>query len=440
MYRLLLPGISIKRWMLLNLTGMLLFALGFALVLSPEMHARLRVLVLGETGHAMGAAPLAAAPYLVGILLIMIGLLSTVAGTRKLVRAFTVLANPRMTGRELVQALLAKGGTTQTLRVVGIGGGTGLSTLLRGLKGYPLSLTAIVTVTDDGGSSGRLREDLAMPPPGDLRNCLVALADAEPMMERLFQHRFTERARDLAGHTLGNLIIAGLQELTGDFNHAIQQTSQVLAVRGRVLPSANEALLLRATMADGRQIDGETAIVADKSPITEITIVPPDVQPLPEALEAIRTADVVIVGPGSVYTSIVPNLIIPGVAEALMESPAIKFFVCNVMTQPGESDAFTAARHLEVVLQHLPCDNPFHYAVINVQQPQQDVVATYGEKGQHMVEADLDRVRALGTIPLTSDLLADIHLARHDPHHLARCILEKIATHGNWPRLLKKWH
>ena len=425
MYRLLLPGLSIKRWILVNIAGMVVFAAGLSLVLWSQATPRdwmARCWLLTTKQGIPGTVP-----PLVGGLLILCGLGLVAWGTRRLIRSFTHAANPATSGRELVMALLDGRHSVPKVRIVGIGGGTGLSTLLRGLKVYPVELTAIVTVSDDGGSSGRLRADLDMPPPGDIRNCLVALADTEPLMEQLFQHRFALNSKDLNGHSLGNLIIAGLSEMTGDFKEAIRKASQVLAVRGRVLPSANRPMVLRATMSDGVVVEGETAIVAYAGSIRSLRVLPADVQPLPEALEAIREADVIVLGPGSVYSSLLPNLLIPGMAEALAASPAIKIFICNVMTQPGETDDFTAARHLEAVLQHLPVENPFHYAVVNLQRPDPEVMALYEEKGQRFVEPDLPRLRALGTTPVTGHLLADLHLARHDPEKLARCILEAIA-------------
>ncbi len=435
MYRLLLPGLRIKRWILVGLAGMVMFAYGFSLLSDPFLlRERMWQFWLRFTDHLMPERVYAR----VGLVLALIGVVAVIYGTRRLIRAFTSLANPDFSREQLMQALMDRHYPRPMPRIVGIGGGTGQSNLLRGLKAYPVDLTAIVTVSDDGGSSGRLRSDLDMPPPGDIRNCLVALADTEPLMERLFQFRFSNVSRDLEGHNLGNLIIAGLQEMSGDFNRAIKEASRVLAIHGRVLPSANCAIRLRAEMEDGSLVEGETAITAHRGVIKNISLDPPDVEPLPEVLEAIQQADVIIVGPGSVYSSLVPNLIIPGMAEALAHSPAIKIFVCNVMTQPGESDHFSASRHLEAVLQHLPCKNPFHYAIVNKQRPPQDVIALYAKNGQSFVEPDLERFRTLGTIPVTADLLAVVHLARHDPAKLAYCILERVALDTNLPGMLRR--
>jgi len=425
MYRLLLPGLSIKRWILVNIAGMVLFTAGLSLAFWARVPPRdwlARLWFVATARELPQNMPLPAGAVLIGL-----GLGLAAWGARRLIRSFTHAANPATTGHEVVKALLGERGSAPRVRIVGIGGGTGLATLLRGLKTYPVELTAIVTVSDDGGSSGRLRVDLDMPPPGDIRNCLVALADAEPLMEQLFQHRFARSSKDLNGHSLGNLIIAGLSEMTGDFKEAIHKASQVLAVRGRVLPSANRPLVLRATMTDGAVVEGETAITAYAGAIDSLRVIPSDITPLPEALDALYDADVIILGPGSVYSSLLPNLLIPGMAEALAASRAVKIFVCNVMTQPGETDHYSAARHLEAVLRHLPGDNPFHYAIVNLQRPSPEVIALYADKRQQFVEPDLARLRALGTTPITGHLLADLHLARHDSENLARCILETIA-------------
>jgi len=439
MYRLLLPGIRLKRWILVNLTGMLIFAAGLWLLLQPSWYYQIRSALWMFWQDVIHASMPPAVVILLGILFLLIGLALVVFGTHRLVTAFTRIANPKASGRQLIGAMLDQRQiNTPRLRIVGLGGGTGLSTLLRGLKAYPVDLTAIVTVSDDGGSSGRLRAGLDMPPPGDIRNCLVALADSEPLMEHLFQHRFAEGSHDLTGHSLGNLIIAGLNDLTGDFQEAIQEASRVLAVRGRVIPSANQPLILKATMSDGTVVRGETAITAMRCTVASVDIEPSDILPLPEALEAIRDADIIIVGPGSVYSSLLPNLIIPGMADALYKASAIKIFICNVMTQPGESDDFTASRHLQAVLEQLSGKNPFHYAMVNLQRPASDVIAMYEAQGQRFVEPDLARVLSLGTMPVTGSLLAPTHLARHDPDKLARCILERVAEDIRWPEVLQR--
>ena len=236
-------------------------------------------------------------------------------------------------------------------RVVVIGGGTGMPVLLRGLKELTSNLTAIVTVADDGGSSGRLRGELGILPPGDIRNCLIALATTEPLLEQLFQYRFNTDSQ-LDGHSFGNLFIAAMSEITGDFEAAVKESSKVLAVRGRVLPVTLDNIGLGAELVDGRVVYGESNITADPVAIKKVHILPADVTPLPEALLALQEADAIVLGPGSLYTSVIPNLLVPGIAQAIADSNATKIYACNVMTQPGETTGYTASDHLRAILQH----------------------------------------------------------------------------------------
>ena len=246
--------------------------------------------------------------------------------------------------------------------IVVIGGGTGLSVLLKGLKRYTSRLTAMVTVSDDGGSSGRLRSELGVLPPGDIRSCLVALAETETLMDKVFQHRFLQGG-SLQGHNLGNLLLVAMTEITGDFISAIREVSKVLAVRGKVLPATLEPVTLGGMMADGNRVLGETAIRDYPASIKEVFLMP-ECGPLPETLQAIHEADAIIIGPGSLYTSIIPNLLVKGVIEAIASSPAPKFYISNIMTEQGETDSFTAADHLKVIQKHSG-KQIIDYAIVN---------------------------------------------------------------------------
>src|SRR6202042_2098667 len=320
------------------------------------------------------------------------------------------------------------------LRVVAIGGGTGLSTLLRGLKRYvatpdrrrgirignapgpqalPLpcpslpcivrELSAVVTVTDDGGSSGRLREDLKILPPGDIRNCMVALSEDEHLLSKLFQFRFEHG--DLEGHSFGNLFVAALSHITGDFAQAVQMSSQILATRGRIFPATNTNVNLAAEMDDGSIVRGETNITASKRSIAELRLEPAAADPLPETLEAIANADLITLGPGSLYTSLITNLLVWGIPEALAASPATKVFVCNLMTQANESLGLTASEHIEKIMQHAGgMQSPiFDYALINTGSISAERLEQYKREGQQPIEADLEQVRALGVEPVTGN-------------------------------------
>jgi uncharacterized cofD-like protein len=311
-------------------------------------------------------------------------------------------------------------------RIVVIGGGTGLSVMLRGLKEKPLDITAIVTVADDGGSSGILRSELQMPPPGDIRNVLNALADAEPTMSRMLEYRFTA-GNGLAGHSLGNLILAAMNDITGDFVAGIRELSRVLAVRGRVLPTANQAIVLKAEMEDGTVIEGESKIPKAGGKIKRVFLEPPDVAPLEEALEAIRETDAILIGPGSLYTSILPNLLVPGVAEALVNSDAVKIFICNVMTQPGETDDFSVSDHLQAIHDHVG-HHLFDYVIVNNGDIPPQVESKYAEKGAKAVHLDLEEVKRRGYQVVADRLVLFRTYLRHDAERLSHHIYQLVES------------
>jgi len=311
-------------------------------------------------------------------------------------------------------------------RIVVIGGGTGLSVMLRGLKEKPVDITAIVTVADDGGSSGRLRSELSMVPPGDIRNVLTALADTEPLLGKMLEYRF-KRGRGLAGHSLGNLILAAMQEITGDFVTGVRELSRVLAVRGRVLPASGTAIVLRAEMEDGTVVVGESKIPLAGGKIRRVSIEPADVAPLPDALEAIRMADAILIGPGSLYTSILPNLLVPGITKAIAESDALKIFICNVMTQPGETDNYTVSDHLDAVKEHVGQDL-FDYVIVNNGEIPEQVQSKYAEKGAKAVHLDLDEVTRKGYKVIADRLVLFRTYLRHDARKLSQHIYQLVES------------
>lgn len=324
------------------------------------------------------------------------------------------------------------------LRVVCFGGGTGLSTLLRGLKHHVArgksgtfaeiqSLTAVVSVMDDGGSSGRLRSDLGMLPPGDIRNCLVALAEDEALLARIFDYRF--RSGDgLAGHSLGNLVIAALNGMTRDFAQAIKLSSLILATRGWVLPATATPAQLCAELADGSRLVGETTIGATPLPIARLTLLPDTCEPLPETLEAIAGADLITLGPGSLFTSLLPHLLVRGVAEAIAASSAAKVFVCNIMTQPNETLGLTAADHLCAVLAHSPMPL-FDTVLVNSTAIPPEVASRYADQGAAPVTCDVEELAALGVSVVPGDFAGGANCARHHPHRLADALLSIALEH-----------
>lgn len=309
-------------------------------------------------------------------------------------------------------------------RIVVMGGGTGLSVMLRGLKEMPLDITAIVTVADDGGSSGILRSELQMPPPGDIRNVLTALADVEPLMSEMMRYRFSSGS-GLAGHSLGNLILAAMTDISGDFVTAVRELSRVFAVRGRVLPAANEAVVLSAEMEDGSRVTGESKIPEAGLRIKRVFLEPSEVEPLPEAVAAIEEADAILIGPGSLYTSILPNLLVPKLAEAVMASEAIKIFVCNVMTQPGETDGYTVSDHLQAIYDHIG-KHLFDYVIVNSGDIPPQVQDKYAEKGAKPVELDYEEVTNLGYKVIADTLVLFRTYLRHDADKLSHHIYQLV--------------
>ena len=328
------------------------------------------------------------------------------------------------------------------LNLVAIGGGTGLSTLLAGLKclvGEPpvddmwiAKLSAIVTVSDDGGSSGRLREELQMLPPGDIRNCMIALSEDSTLLSRLFRYRFRGQG-ELGGHSFGNLFLAALTEVTGDFTEAVRLSSEVLASKGHIFPATISDVRLVAELADGSVVRGETQISASRAPIQRLRLEPEQCLPLPEALQAIRAADVITVGPGSLYTSILPNLLVARVAVAIGESRATKIFICNLMTQPGETDNYTARQHLETVNSYAP-EIHFDFVIVNDRRITREQEQRYALEGAHQIgigDDAIDNLLDQSTRVIRTNLLEDNEKVRHDSALLARVVFAcKQQAHG----------
>jgi uncharacterized cofD-like protein len=320
------------------------------------------------------------------------------------------------------------------LRVVALGGGTGLSTLLRGLRSHVTAsnqtaqeagligdLAAVVTVTDDGGSSGRLREDFNMLPPGDLRNCMVALSEEEDLLSQLFAHRFRHGVA-LRGHNFGNLFVAALTEITGDFGLAIQLASKILATRGRIYPVTTANVKLMARMDDGSLVRGETRITASHHHIVELMLDPPNPKPLPEALEAIQRADLITVGPGSLYTSLITNLLVQDISSALAQARGLRVYVCNLMTQANESLGLSASEHIARIFEHTHA-RVFDYALVNTAPFSEETLARYAAQNASPIEADVARIEALGVHCITGDFASEESLVRHAPDSVTDTLL-----------------
>jgi uncharacterized cofD-like protein len=324
------------------------------------------------------------------------------------------------------------------LRVVAIGGGTGLSTLLKGLKRFVLTptlaasgntaireLCGVVTVSDDGGSSGRLRKEFNMLPPGDVRNCIVALSEDEALLSRLFQHRF-QKGDGLEGHSFGNLFLAALTSITGDFAEAVRLSSEILLTRGHIFPATTSSVELEALFEDGTRVRGETRITASKGKIRELFLVPPDVQPLPQTLDAIAEADLITIGPGSLFTSLIPNLLVHGMADAIVNSNAVKVYVCNLMTQANESLGLTAADHIRALNRHGRAQL-FDYAIINQKPASEEMKAKYALEGASQIVVDLEAIEAMGICPVLGDYLDEGLVARHATERVAADLMALMA-------------
>lgn len=419
--RWLLPGLGLKRWLLVSVVGVFLVVLGVSLVARVNLYAVVGAWLFEHISYS--ADMFRRGPVVAGVLALSLGVFLTMYGVIRLVRSVLVtLVGP---SKGMAEAFYERRHLGRGPRTVAVGGGTGIPTFLRGFKQYTANITAVVTVADDGGSSGRLRNEFGILPPGDIRNCLVALADTEPLMERLFQHRF-ENGEGLAGHSFGNLFILAMTEATGNFFDAVQASSQVLAVRGRVLPSTLDQVYLTAKMADGREVTGESIIGKAGAPIQHLFLERGEpgaeggeIRPLPEAIEAIEQAELIVLGPGSLYTSVIPNLLVPGIADAIRRSKALKVYVCNIMTESGETDDYTVSKHIKAIIDHAGY-GVINACVANTQPIPPDVLQKYAEENSRPVEIDVAEVQRLGVDLVQVDVLDTRHkYVRHDSDKLA---------------------
>lgn len=424
---------GVKRWLLVMGVGVVLISAGLTWLVDIEFLGAIEREALLWLRRLLGWLPDWITPA-VGATAAVAGVALIGVGLRGLIRSLLEATVP-----DAVHNLADVVYNTQHLRkgpkVVVVGGGTGLSTMLRGLKQWTSNITAIVTVADDGGSSGRLRTEMGVLPPGDVRNTLVALADTESLMEQLFQYRF-ETGDGLKGHTFGNLFIAAMTDITGDFEQAIRESSKVLAVRGRVLPSTLDAVTLHAEYEDGSTASGESHIAQTGRRIHRVFLHPSDAKPLDEALRALREADVIVLGPGSLYTSVLPNLLVPEIADTIRRSKAMRLYVCNVMTQPGETDGYKASDHVRALIDHAG-RGIVDYALIHRGRVSPALEEKYRRIGQHPVMADVRTVRTLGVQPVTRSMVSESDLVRHDAALLTVAIEDLWQTHlaraGNGP-------
>lgn len=421
----LYPGLAVKRWMLLFSLGLLFFVFGATLILNYKIFGILEEELLRFAFYITGSYSYTFLAVL-GTFLILAGSWIMISAVRRLVRRFLELVAPDQ--QEVSKALLSRMELSRGMKVVAIGGGHGLSMLLRGMKRKTSNISAIVTVADDGGSSGRLRQEMGIIAPGDLRNCLVALADKSSVLEQLFQYRFND-AGELEGHSLGNLFLAALIKEFGSVQNALEAASKVLNIRGQVMPSTAERVRLIAKMSDGETVEGESEISAyveqqkGKVKILQMATIPKDPIAVGDALEAIKEADLITLGPGSLYTSILPNLLVPEILEAIRESNTPVMYICNVMTQPGETDNYSVSDHIQALIDHVG-EGIISYALVNHGMPRKDVLKKYAEVGAHPVEIDREKVENLGVTLIEQDLLGEERGAVHDTDVLANEIVQ----------------
>lgn len=420
-FKWLYPGMGVKRWIVLLTTGIAAVAVGLAVILNTPLLSLVEQRLLGKLQELEWNT------FAVGAILLMLGALFVAIAIRFGVRSLISAVNP-IDLDTLAEHIYRTRSLDRGPRIVAIGGGTGLSTMLRGLKDFSSNITAIVTVADDGGSSGRIREELGILPPGDVRNTILALADTEPLMEKLFQYRFSW-GEGLQGHSFGNLFIAAMTDITGDFELAVREFSKVLAVRGRVLPATLEAVSLGAEYRDGSVAMGESNIPQRDKAIKRVFLDKPDVDALPEALQAIAQADIVILGPGSLYTSIIPNLLVKPIADALAVTPALRIFVCNVVSQPGETDNLTASEYVSALLEHVDYKPILDYVLVNKSRLTDFHFRKLAALGCFPVRIDLPALKNWGVQVKIGDYHDRENLARHDSSALAREIMAIAGQH-----------
>ena len=411
----LAPGLAVKRWLLLSALGTVVIGWGVAILLKLTPFA-IFIRFVEPIAQTLPSS-------VSGSIVVVVGLWLVWWGQTRTLGSITEVLMPE--GKDgLVERLLVRRRLNRGPKLVVVGGGTGLSTLLRGLKEYSSNITAVVTVADDGGSSGRLRREIGGLPPGDIRNCLAALADQEKLITELFQYRF--KAGDgLAGHSFGNLFLTAMSDIADGWEQAIAASSQVLAIRGQVLPATLSDVRLWAELEDGRCIDGESQITAAHGRITQIGCTPEHPPALPTVLQAIRDADLIIIGPGSLYTSIVPNLLVPEIVAEIVKRQVPRIYVCNIMSQPGETDGYTVADHVRV-LDHVAKHRIFDAVLVQKKQPSPQALEQYAQENAHPIEIDREELLHLGCRIILANVMdedAKTKYVRHSSPRLARVLI-----------------
>jgi uncharacterized cofD-like protein len=409
------PGLRIKRWISLLFVGIILI-----LISAPHLWDKSFIWSL------------------LYFFLFILGVSSLVSGIAYLIKSFYEVLYPNESSADLFEIIYKKRRLAKGPKITAIGGGTGLSTILEGLREHTSNISAIVAMSDEGGSSGRLREEFGMLPPGDIRNCLVSLSASPQLMRDLFQYRFTE-GDGIKGHSFGNIFITAMTQVTGSFKAAIEESSKVLAISGRVIPSSLENIRLRAEYEDGSIRDGEDKIPEEGKAIKLISLVPSDAKSNPEAIEAIREADIIIMGPGSLFTSIIPNLLINQLREEMSKKDAIKLYICNVMTQPGETDAFTAYDHVQALVTHAG-KGIVNCCLVNSGRLEYQLLLKYAKEKSFPVILDREKIRKIGIAVFEAEVVSKSNYLRHDFSKTAQAVMDIYNNNKTrWKSLKKKW-
>lgn len=409
----LIPGLQVKRWFAMIFIGSLLILLGTMIV----FNMRPVYFTMEFIRHIAAKAPTG----IVGAIVAFLGAVMFFKGWQKTNLSMLDIDDNKGKG-SVLEALYRRRKLNRGPKIVAVGGGTGLSMLLKGIKRITNNVTAIVTVGDDGGSSGRLREEMGVLPPGDIRNCIAALADDEDLVTKLFQYRF-KTGEGLEGHSFGNLFLSALCSITGDMVRAVKESSKVLSIRGRVLPSTLDDMKLVAEMEDGRIIHGESNIPEACGKVKRLFTDPENCRPLEDVISAIKDADLIILGPGSLYTSVIPNLLIKEISEEISNSNAKKIYVCNIMTQPGETDNYTVSNHIQAILNHANSDRIMDAVLINDNLPE-NLAEKYKLADSFPVKLDTDNIKKLNVRIVSKKLIEDSKegLVRHSSNRVARAI------------------
>ena len=408
----LIPGLNVKRWLFLIFLGSALMVLGCLIICD--------IRPIYQIMEFIRKAALILPTEIIAVFTIFIGAIVFFSGWKRTTLSIMDLDSSK--SNNLLEKLYRRSKLNKGAKVVAIGGGTGLSMLLRGIKKYTNNITAVVTVGDDGGSSGRLREDMGILPPGDIRNCIAALADDDDLITELFQYRF-KTGEGLEGHSFGNLFLTALCAITGNMVKAVKESSNVLNIRGVVLPATLDDMKLAAEFTDGTIVKGESNIPEQHKQIKRLFTEPANCQALPEIIDAIASADLIILGPGSLYTSVIPNLLVDGIVDAIMESTAKKIYVCNIMTQPGETDNYSVASHVNALLSHAKGRKIIDAVLINNSLPE-NISAGYAKTGSVPVRLDMENIAPIGIEVVSQKLIQENKqgLVRHSSNRVARAV------------------